>query len=353
MRAQGFDVISLGEGSGNSSQLDIMEYLLDARMQGRALSEHYLGVIQLFRKEIASLIAKLRPDLFLIDLFVPDIALVAQELGMPFVFLNPTLVSQFENTPLFNNNPALAQVPELILCPGEFDFPQSRRPGKGVRYYLGTGVDLQRKEDDPFDWQRVDPAKRLIHCSLGSQPQNLVGAKRFFQVIIDAVSELDDCQLVVATGAHFANDFPNIPANVLVRPRVPFLQIVKKADVLITHGGLNTVKEALLLGTPMIVFPASNDMPMNAARVAYHGLGLTGNMTTVTAEETRALIARVMQPGFRERVLAFQQLLQKIDAEDLESTIVEAILARVAKKARAASSTTVAVEDRAYSFVSK
>ena len=344
MRAQGLDFIRLDEGSTNgaksSSQIDIMEYLLEARMQGWPLNEYYTRVLQLFRQEIASLILKLRPSLFLIDLFVPDIALVVQELGLPFVFLNSTFVSQLADTALFNSRPDLAQVPELILCPGEFDFPQSRQPGKNPRYYLGASVDLQRKEDDPFDWQKLNPAKRLILCSLGSQPQNLAGAKNFFEVIIDAVSELTDCQLVLVTGAHFSHDFQRVPANVIAMPRVPLLQMIEKADVLITHGGLNTVKEALLLGTPMIVFPASNDQPMNAARVAYHGLGLTGDLTTVTAEQARALIERVMQPGFRERVLAFRQLLQKFEAEELGSKIVEAILASVEKKAWAVSGTT-------------
>jgi hypothetical protein len=343
MRAQGLNFICLGEGLSNgaksSSQLDIMEYLLEARMHGWALGE-YSGVVELFRQEIASLIPKLRPNLFMIDPFVPDIALVAQELGLPFVFLNTTLVSQLADTAVLKSHPELAQVPELILCPGEFDFPQSRQ-GKSVRYFLGASVDLQRKEDDPFDWQKLNPTKRLILCSLGSQPQSLVGAKHFFQVIIDAVSDLTECQLILVTGAHFANDFQQVPANVIVMPRVPLLQLIEKADVLITHGGLNTVKEALLLGTPMIVFPASNDQPMNAARIAYHGLGLTGNMTTVTAEQARALIERVMQTGFRERVLAFRQLLQKIDAEELGSKIVEAILASVEKKARAATGTLV------------
>jgi len=345
MQAQGLNFICLGEGSTNgrksSSQLYIMEYLLEARMKGRALNEYYTGVVQMIRQEIASLIPKLKPSLFLIDLFVPDIALVAQELGLPFVFLNTTLVSQLADTSVLNSHPELAQVPELILCPAEFDFPQSRRLGQGVRYYLGASVDLERKEADPFDWQKLNPTKRLIVCSLGSQSQTLVGAKNFFQIIIDAVSDLIDCQLVLVTGAHFVNDFPRVPANVIVMPRVPLLEMIEKADVLITHGGFNTIKEALLLGTPMIVFPFTNDQPMNAARIAYHGLGLSGNPTTVTTEQARALIERVMQTAFRERVLAFRQLLQKIEAEDLGSKIVEAILASVEKKARAASVTTV------------
>src|SRR5690349_6305189 len=82
MQGHGLDFICLGAGlaSGrkSSAQLDTMEYLLEARMQGWELNEYYTQVIRIFRQEIAALIPKLRPDLFLIDLFVPDIALVVQ-----------------------------------------------------------------------------------------------------------------------------------------------------------------------------------------------------------------------------------------------------------------------------------
>src|SRR5829696_175757 len=116
MRAQGLNFIGLGApitdlSHKSSAQLDIMEYLLEARMQGWALNEYFTGVVELFRQEIASLITKLRPNLFLIDPFVPDIALVAQELGLPFVFLNTTLVSQLADTSVFNSHPELAEVP--------------------------------------------------------------------------------------------------------------------------------------------------------------------------------------------------------------------------------------------------
>jgi UDP:flavonoid glycosyltransferase YjiC (YdhE family) len=341
MRAQDLNFISLGEGftppNKTSTQLDLMEYLLEARMQDWALDGFFTGMVHRLREEIASLTSRLRPDLFLIDPYLPDVALIARELKLPFVFLIPNLTNPLRDTAVFNSQPDLAQVPELVLCAGEFDFPQARQGGKGPRFYLGPGVDLQRKEND-FDWQKVDPTKRLILCSLGSQPQSWAGAKRFLQVIIDAVSELTDSQLIVGTGAHFAPEFQRVPANVIAMPHLPQLQILMRTDVLITHGGLNTIQEALLLGIPMIAFPPSPsaDQPLNAARIAHHGLGLTGNMATVTAEEARALIERVMQTGVRERVLAFRQLLQKIDAEERGVKIVEALLAMVEKKSRAA-----------------
>jgi len=338
MRAQDLDFISLGDGftppNKTSTQLDLMEYLLEARMQDWVLDGFFTRMVERLREETASLTSRLRPDLFLIDPYLPDIALIARELKLPFVFLNSNLTNPLRGTAVFNSQPELAQVPELVLCASEFDFPQARQGGKSPRFYLGSGVDLQRKENDSFDWQKVDRTKRLILCSLGSQPQSWTGAKRFLHVIVDAVSELTDSQLIVGTGALFAPEFQRVPANVIAMPRLPQLQILRRADVLITHGGLNSIQEALLLGVPMIAFPPSPsaDQPLNAGRITCHGLGLTGNMTTVTAEQARALIERVMQPGIRKQVLAFQQLLQKMYAEERDVKIVEAVLASVEKK---------------------
>jgi UDP:flavonoid glycosyltransferase YjiC (YdhE family) len=337
MRAQGVTAISFGERLTHApnkpiSQLDLMEYLLEARIHGQALNDRFKAVIQVFREEIASLIPKLKPDLFLIDPFVPDIAVIVRDLGQPFAYLNNTLFNPLADT-LFHSQPDLARVPELVLCIGEFDFPESRRPGKSPRYYVGGSVNLQRKEDR-FDWEKIDNSKPLIYCSLGSQPHNCVGAKRFFEVVIGAMSELADRQMIVAVGAQFYHEFQHVPANVLVMAHAPQLQILERAEVMITHGGLNTIKEAILFGTPMIVFPSFGDQPMNAARIAYYGLGLTGDMATVTPEHARALIERVMQPDYRKRARAFQQLFQKADAEEMDVKIVETLLASVAKKTR-------------------
>jgi UDP:flavonoid glycosyltransferase YjiC (YdhE family) len=337
MRAQELNFINFGEPlthapNKSSSQLDLMEYLLEARIHGQALNERFKAVVQVFRQQLASLIPKLKPDLFLIDPFVPDIAVIVRDFGLPFAYLNSTLFNPLADT-LFYSQPDLARVPELILCAGEFDFPESRRPGKSPRYYVGASVNLQRKEDR-FDWEKIDNSKPLIYCSLGSQPHNCVGAKRFFEVIIEAMSELPDRQMIVATGAQFYHDFQHGPANVLVMTHAPQLQILQRAKVMITHGGLNTIKEAILFGTPMIVFPSFGDQPMNAARIAYYGLGLTGDLGTVTVEQARALIERAMQPEFLERALAFQQIFQKMDADEMDVKIVEALLASVAKKTR-------------------
>lgn len=329
--------VSLGAGlrpPTGSSQLDVMELLSETTLNCRRLGEYFTHVIEVFRLEIEALIRDLKPDLFLIDPYVPDIALIAQQLAAPFVFLNTTLLNPITDTALLNVSPELGRVPELITCLAEFDFPEAVRRGRH-RFYLGPGVDLQRGEE-PFDW-KLDPAMPLIYCSLGSQSQNCVGAQRFFQVVIDAMTALPDWRMILATGVHFNHDdFERIPPNVLLLNHAPQLQILARADVVITHGGLNTIREALVFGVPMVVFPSFGEQPMNAARVVHHGLGVSGNMLDVTVEEARTLIERAMETdSLRQRAAFFSERCKQIEEEDLDVKVVEALLSSVEKKTRA------------------
>jgi UDP:flavonoid glycosyltransferase YjiC (YdhE family) len=332
---QGLRFITLGEsiaaGAARFDQIALVERLMEFRFHGQPLDDQLAHIVEVLRREIANLVRTLKPDLFLIDPYIPDLALIVHQFAMPFVFLNPTLFNPLEAMALFNDAPYLANVPELVLCPAEFDFPMTVAKNK-QRYYLGPEVDLQRKEE-PFDWKRIDSSKPLIYCSLGTQAQFYSETKRLFQVIIDALAGMPKYQMIVATGRNVSHDdLQRVPPNVLLFNYVPQSQILEKASVLITHGGLNTIKDALLLGTPMIVFPGLYDQPQNSGRVVYHGLGLTSNMRSVTVDEVRALIERVAETdSYRERVRAFGEIFRKHDEAGISVKVVEALLGSLEK----------------------
>jgi MGT family glycosyltransferase len=258
---------------------------------------------------------------------MPEIALIAQQLGVPYVFLNNVLFSPLEDTPLVYTAPYLNHVPEVILCPQEFDFPEQVGRGGRKRYYVGAEVDLQRHEE-PFDWTMIDPDKPLIYCSFGSQAELYPNMQRFFETIIEAVGSLPQYQLILATGPNFGHDgFKNIPANVLLLKHAPQLQILERTSIFITHGGVNSIKEALCYGVPMIVFPWLVDQPMNAARIAYHRLGLTGDMPSVTVEVARGFIQKVAETKlYRERANYFREIIRQYEEAQVSVTVVEALL---------------------------
>jgi UDP:flavonoid glycosyltransferase YjiC (YdhE family) len=335
---QGLRFITLGESIATPDarfrQNALLELLLEFRSRGQPLDEQLAHIVEIFRREMANLVQTLKPDLFLIDPYLPDLALIVHQLAKPFVFLNPTLFNPVAAMVLVNNAPYLATVPELVLCPAEFDFPETVARNK-QRYYLGPEVDLQRKEE-PFDWKRIDTSKPLIYCSLGSQAQLYPEAKRLFQTIIDALSGLPLYQMIVATGREVGHDdLQGIPPNVHLFSYVRQTQVLEKASLLITHGGLLTIKDAIFFGVPMIVFPCHYDQPQNSGRVVYHGLGVKGEMRSTVAE-VRALIERVDHTdSYRECVRAFGELFRKHDAAGISVKVVEALLGSLKKKAHA------------------
>ena len=104
----------------------------------------------------------------------------------------------------------------------------------------------------------------------GSPP---VDPPRALRTIVDGLAELD-CEAVVATGGLTIADGAAVPDHVHVLDWVPQPLLLSCADLLLTHGGYNSIREAVRHGTPMAVLPQFGDQEVNADRVAALGLGL-------------------------------------------------------------------------------
>jgi UDP:flavonoid glycosyltransferase YjiC (YdhE family) len=75
---------------------------------------------------------------------------------------------------------------------------------------------------------------------------------------------------------------------------VPQTAIVPQCDVMITHGGNNTVGEAFTFGVPTIVLPLFWDQYDNAQRVAETGFGERLNTYGFADHELAASIQRLL-----------------------------------------------------------
>jgi UDP:flavonoid glycosyltransferase YjiC (YdhE family) len=195
-------------------------------------------------------------------------------------------------------------VPEWIAAPAAFDFPE--RQLLPFQRHLDTLADLERVEDLPPAYQTVidrigqerqsNPYIKLIYVSLGTaqQAQKEGAEERFFNRLIDMARTQPNWRLILAVRSELVNDFLNCPPTVFVFGRVPQLHVLQRADVFITHGGLNSVLEAILLHVPMLVYPLNTkwDLPGYAARVVAHGVGLMGDLVR---DDTTKIIGRVNQ----------------------------------------------------------
>ncbi|WP_392481067.1 glycosyltransferase [Nostoc sp. C110] len=172
----------------------------------------------------------------------------------------------------------------LVLCPKELDLPNILRE---KCYYAEASIDLQREEPS-FVWSNLDKNKSLIYCSLGTTVNTfstlgINRIKQLFQNVIDAVSLKNEYQLVLSISDYISvEDFQYIPENIIVVNKAPQLGLLKKASIAIIAGGINTIKECIFCGVPMIVFPVWADQPDNAERIEYHSLGVVADVNKIS-----------------------------------------------------------------------
>lgn len=180
------------------------------------------------------------------------------------------------------------QVPEIVMLPGELNFPLGFEPTP--RCYLGGYTDPDRAEAE-LDWSRLDPNKPLAYCALGTNPWAYRQGARLLRAVIDAFCNRPDWQLLVAVGSSAEpQDFQPVPSNIVVAKFVPQLQALKRARILITQGGGASVREALFHGVPMLVFPLYGDQFGLSARIVFHKLGLRGDTRRAEATKIRAMV---------------------------------------------------------------
>lgn len=178
----------------------------------------------------------------------------------------------------------LAQVSQQ---PGFFDFPRTELPPHF--HYTGPWHEPERDKSVSFPWSLLD-GRPLVYASLGTLQ---AGLRHVYQAILDGCSTLD-AQLVLALGSPTAVWNGAVPANAVVVPFAPQLELLDRAAAVVTHAGLNTALEALARGKPMVCLPVTNDQPGVASRVTWLGAGVMLRPAKATPDRVRAAVTAVL-----------------------------------------------------------
>ena len=123
---------------------------------------------------------------------------------------------------------------------------------------------------------------KLIFMSLGT----VFNAKfNIFDKAIEAFMKFDEnrkrhfkssqLKIIISVGGPGLKNFNekiskgelDLPNNILLRAKVPQLEVLKRADLFITHCGMNSTLETIKYGVPIIALPLSADQPINAIRI--------------------------------------------------------------------------------------
>ncbi|HEX8754623.1 MAG TPA: nucleotide disphospho-sugar-binding domain-containing protein [Solirubrobacterales bacterium] len=171
-----------------------------------------------------------------------------------------------------------------------WDVPEALADGEGPLIYLSLGS---------LGSADVELMRKLI-ASLADRP---------YRVIVSKGPQAPEIELAAnMAGAEF----------------LPQTSILPKVDLVITHGGNNTVTESLYFGKPMVVLPLFWDQHDNAQRLQETGLGARLDTHGHTPEELTAAIDRLLaDQGLAQRLGAISARLRAAQGTALAAELIE------------------------------
>jgi zeaxanthin glucosyltransferase len=215
-----------------------------------------------------------------------------------------------------------SKVAQISQIPAEFDFPC--RKLSSSFHYTGPFVDPEGRRPVDFPWERISSDRPLIYASMGTL-QN--GFKHVFHAIAEACAGLG-AQLVVSLGGGLEpEDLEPMAGNPTLVRYAPQLELVRRSALIVTHGGLNTVLEALSNGVPMVVIPITNDQPGVGARIQWTGTGKVIPVKQLSKEKLRRAVCAVLRdPCYRRAARRLQACIAETNGLERAADIVEQAL---------------------------
>ncbi|AKD56643.1 nucleotide disphospho-sugar-binding domain-containing protein [Spirosoma radiotolerans] len=197
----------------------------------------------------------------------------------------------------------LLGAPIIHLVPREMEYSWYKM-GPNERFLYQPYQRKSERDHSQF-WEQFKPllARRgrgeiqLVYASLGTlSEENAKPATRFLNRLMAAFSDLPTVHLIVADKRLFANKPENIPANVYLMDWVPQTDLLPYCDLMITHGGTNSILECVEAGVKILAYPLNltADHPGNTARMVSNGWGIQGSLRWETEATIRQKIRQLL-----------------------------------------------------------
>ena len=196
--------------------------------------------------------------------------------------------------------------PELNLVytlreyqPYESEFPEEQ--------YKFLGPSIYERKAESFDFVKgINP---VVYISLGTV---IKGAVSFFQNCLEAFRD-ENIDVIISVGKNFdSRKLKNIPSNIHIYKSVSQLEVLNKADVFVTHGGMNSVSEALVYGVSMVVIPFVSDQPVNAQCIEKLGVGKRLEYSEVNKDTLKEYVQSVLlDADMKENIAKVQKLIRQ------------------------------------------
>ncbi|MFD1885484.1 macrolide family glycosyltransferase [Paenibacillus wenxiniae] len=166
----------------------------------------------------------------------------------------------------------------------------------------------ERVGHSDFPLERLE-GQQVLYISMGTV---LHQVEHFFNACIEAFADFDGIVVIAAGEKADLSKLHPAPDHFMIAPYVPQLKVLNLADVTITHGGMNSVNEAIHFNVPMVILPQDKDQPMVAQRLVELEAAYRITKDQINVESLRMGVHEVLSnPAYKENVkkinASFQQ----------------------------------------------
>ena len=247
--------------------------------------------------KVCSDMESLKPDCIVADSMAPWGKAVALKLGIPFISSTTTFAFNQHSARIMKQG--VGELLKMLFSMPKISKEIQRLQKKG--YPIKNILDMLQNDNDThtivytspefqpcsetfsnkyaFVGPSIRPAMesiektsvKLIYISMGTVNNNLMPV---YQACISALANTD-YQVIMSVGNLISlSAFGETPKNIMIRPHVDQIAVLQKADVFVSHCGMNSVNESLYYGVPLVMLPQTAEQRGVAERVYQLGAGL-------------------------------------------------------------------------------
>ncbi len=176
----------------------------------------------------------------------------------------------------------------LLNYPAELSSP-GRTAILPPHEFLGSAVRTEPVDAEVADWLAAS-GEPFVYVSFGS----FLSVRGDVLARVAAALELVGVRGAIAIGSADRAGLGELPQSWLVREFLPQVSLLERAAAAVTHGGNNSVTEAMSRGVPLVVLPFSTDQFAGAAALEDAGFAVALAPNTATVADIADALTRVL-----------------------------------------------------------
>jgi UDP:flavonoid glycosyltransferase YjiC (YdhE family) len=341
---QAFSMIDLD--SLTAERMAVMQrivHLTTEESNKSMVSEMFIGIYARYAlPELVALCRRWHPDIIVREEGEFGGAIAAEHLGLPHAAVQVAYASgirfSIDRQRLdelraawgLPPDPTQAMLARYLFL--SFDPPLFFEPATVVpptMHHLRAEVFDRSSAETLPQWLAVEHARPLIYVTLGSEAPKKTGVfPAVYQSILAGLHDVAGTVVVTIGRDRDPAALGPQPDHVHVERYIPQSLLLPHCDLVVTHGGHNTVLAALQFGLPMVVVPLFADQFANAARCAALEVGRMIVGSRMTPERVRDTVQAILHDHYyRQQALRLQAEMRALPSVDYGVHLLEQLVA--------------------------